>query len=54
MIFRSLNTFLVMGNELNKIEQNTTVVAQHQMIPPEAGQQLKEEVQVCKFLGFAL
>jgi hypothetical protein len=39
----------VMGNELDKIEQNGNETAKHPKISEEAGQQLQEEVK--KFVG---
>jgi hypothetical protein len=40
---------VVMGNELDKIEQNGNETAKHPKISEEAGQQLQEEVKVCLF-----
>ena len=39
--------YLVMGNELDKIEQNGTQIAKHPKIPEAAGQLLQKEVKVC-------
>lgn len=38
--------YTVMGNELDKIEQNGDQIAQHMRISEAAGQQLKEDVKV--------
>lgn len=38
--------YTVMGNELDKIEQNGDQVAKHMRISEAAGQQLKEDVKV--------
>ena len=37
-----------MGNELYKIEQNGNQIAKHPRISEGAGQQLQEEVKVCR------
>ena len=43
--------YAVMGNELDKIEQNGNQIAKHPKISEGTGQQLKEEVKVCLSCG---
>ena len=47
-----IHFYAVMGNELDKIEQNGSQIAKHPKISEEAGQQLIEEVKVSLLVGW--